>query len=88
MREEQKRVELGKVMEEKARRFAEMIGEIDSEEELDTRGAVVIAEWEKLVKEGATKVLGRKMIVCKQAVKWWDQELRVAIDERREVHRK
>ena len=34
------------------------------------------------------KVLGRKMIVCKQAVKWWDQELRVAIDERREVHRK
>ena len=44
MREEQKRVELGKVMEEKANRFAEMIGEIDSEEELDTRGAVVIAE--------------------------------------------
>ena len=39
-----------------------------------------------MVKTTASKVIGKKLIVCNKAVKWWDDEVKEAIRVRREDH--
>ena len=39
-----------------------------------------------MVKTTASKVIGKKLIACNRAVKWWDEELKEAIRVRREAH--
>ena len=39
-----------------------------------------------MVKTTASKVIGKKLIVCNKAVKWWDDEVKEAIRVRREAH--
>ena len=54
----------------------------------DQAGSRIIEGWEELVNTTASRVLGRKLIVCKRAVKWWDEEIKQAIRVRRESHAK
>ena len=42
-------------------------------------GAKIIEEWEQLVKDTACKVVGKKLIICNRAVKWWSEEVKEAI---------
>ncbi|CAM9963467.1 unnamed protein product, partial [Sphacelaria rigidula] len=42
--------------------------------------------WEQMVKNTASEVIGRKLIVCNRAVKRWDDEVKEAIRVRREAH--
>ena len=58
------------------------VGTVDTEMERDRAGAKIIEEWEQLVKTTASKAIGKELIVCNRAVKWWDEEVRV----RREAH--
>ena len=39
-----------------------------------------------MVKNTACKVVGKKLIVCNRAVKWWDEEVKEAVRVRREAH--
>ena len=64
----------------------EIIGTTRNDIEWDGAGAGVIEGWEKLVKTPASKVIGKKLIVCNRAVKWWDEEVKEAIRVRRKAH--
>ena len=39
-----------------------------------------------MVKDTACKVIGKKLILCNKAVKWWDEEVKETIRVRREPH--
>ena len=63
------------------------IGRVDNEMERGQAGAkIMIERWEQLVKTTASKVIGKKLIVCNKVVKWWDDEVKEAIRVRREAH--
>lgn len=47
----------------------------------------IVKEWEQLVKKTATKVMGKKLIICSRAVKWWDDEVMEAMRVRRGVRK-
>ena len=70
-------------MAKKADQFSELlerIGKTRNDIERDDAGARIIIEgWEQLVKTTASKVIGKKLIVCNRAVKWWDEEVKEAI---------
>ena len=34
--------------------------------------------WERLVKTTASNVLGKALVVCNRAIKWWDEEVKEA----------
>ena len=59
------------------------VGPVDTEKERDRAGAKIIEGWEQLVKNTASKVVGKKLIVCNRAVKWWDEEVKEAVRVRR-----
>ena len=48
----------------------------------------VFMEWERVVNRVAKVEVGKKMIVCGRAARWWDGEIRDKISLRREVYRK
>ena len=52
--------------------------------ESESAGARGIQGWEQLVKTTASKVIGKKLIVCNRAVKWWDEEVKEVTRPRRE----
>ena len=64
----------------------ESIGTTKNNLERDSAGARIIEGWEQLVKTTASKVIGKKLIICNRAVKWWDEEVKEAIRVRRKVH--
>ena len=64
----------------------ENIGTTKNDIERDNAEARIIKGWEQLIKTTASKVLGKKLIVCNKAVKWWDDEVKEAIRVRREAH--
>ena len=64
----------------------ENIGTTKYDIERDNAGARIIEGWEQLVKTTASKVIGKKLIVCNRAAKWWDEEVKEAIRVRREAH--
>ena len=39
-----------------------------------------------MVKTTASEVIGKKLIVCSRAVKWWDEEVHEAIRVKRKEH--
>ena len=76
-------------MAKNAVKFSELVksvGTVDTEMERDRAGAKIIEGWEQLVKTTASKVIGKKLIVCNRSVKWWDDEVKEAIRVRREAH--
>jgi len=79
---EEKRQEFKEEMTRNALKFSELVksvGRVDTERERDRAGAKIIEIWEHLVKTTASKVIGKKLIVCNKAVKWWDDEVKEAI---------
>ncbi|MEP5536837.1 hypothetical protein, partial [Ekhidna sp.] len=42
--------------------------------------------WEQLVQTTASKVIGKKLVVCNRSVKWWDEQVKEAIRARRKAH--
>ena len=49
---------------------------VGTEMERNRAGAKIIEGWEQLVKDTACKVIGKKLILCNKAVKWWDEEVK------------
>lgn len=48
----------------------------------------VLEEWECIVNRVAKAKVGKKVIVCGRSVRWWDNEVKEKIQERREVYRR
>ncbi|CAB1110306.1 unnamed protein product [Ectocarpus sp. CCAP 1310/34] len=57
----------------------------DGQVDVQTAGDRVIEGWESIVNATAERVVGRKVVRCGVSVKWWDDELKEEIGERREV---
>ena len=88
---EETRVEFQEEMAVNDKKLSELIeamGTPKDAEGRDQAGSRIIEGWEELVNTTASRVLGRKLIVCKRAVKWWDEEIKQAIRVRRESHAK
>ena len=47
----------------------------------------VLNSWEKRVTKVAKSVIGEKTVVCGRSTKWWDEEIKGKIKQRREVYR-
>ena len=45
----------------------------------------MLEEWERIVNRVAKTEVGEKMFVCDRAARWWDDEVRVKIEHRRQV---
>ena len=45
----------------------------------------VVEEWEQVVKKVARAEVGEKVVVCDRAVRLWDGEMKLKIEQRREV---
>ena len=71
---------------EKFSELLEIIGTTRNDIERDAAGARAIEGWEQLAKTTASKVVGKKLIVCYIAVKWWGKEVKEAITLRRKAH--
>ena len=48
----------------------------------------VLLKWESIVNEVAKREVGEKMIVCGRAARWWDDEVKEKIMNRRELYKK
>ena len=84
---EEKQQEFQEEMAKNAVKFSKMlksVGPVDTEMERNRAGANILEGWEQLVKNTASKVVGKKLIVCNRAVKWWDEEVKEAVRVRRE----
>ena len=46
------------------------------------------SKWEKVVDKAASLTLGRKLIICGRSVRWWDEELRQMVRDRRDCSAK
>ena len=68
------------------------IKEIRSIEERDLHGHALIQEvlnsWGKRVTKVAKTVIGEKTVVCGRSTKWWDEEIKGKIEQRREVYKR
>ena len=72
----EKQREFQEEMAKNAERFSELlesIGTTENDTERDSAGDRIIEGWEQLVKNTASKVIGKKLIIYNRAVKWWDQ---------------
>ena len=70
----------------KVSKLLKSVGSVDTEMERDRAGAKIVERWAQLVKSTASKVVGKKLIVCNRAVKWWDEEVKEAVRVWREAH--
>ena len=64
-------------MAKNAERFSELlesIGTTENDKERDSAGDRNIEGWEQLVKNTASEVIGKKLILCNRAVKSWDEK--------------
>ena len=50
--------------------------------------SAVVEEWEQVVKKVAKVEVGEKVVVCGRAVRWWDDEIKQKIEQRREAYKK
>ena len=48
----------------------------------------VVMEWESVINRVAKCELGEKMIVCRRAARWWDEQIKDKINARRVVYKK
>ena len=86
---EEKQQEFQEEVTKNAVKFSKLlknVGPVDTEMERDRAGAKIIEGWEQLVKNTASKVVGKKLIVWNRAVKWWDEEVEEAVRVRTEAH--
>ncbi|CAB1119768.1 unnamed protein product [Ectocarpus sp. CCAP 1310/34] len=60
----------------------------DGQVDVQAAGDRVIEGWESIVNATAERVVGTKVVRCGVSVKWWDDELKEEIGERREVFNK
>ena len=75
----EKQREFQEEMAKNAERFSELfenIGTTENDTERDGAGDRIIEGWEQLVKNTATKVIGKKLMICNTAVKSWDEEVK------------
>ena len=47
-----------------------------------------MSEWEEIVSRVAREVICKKHIVCGHSVRWWDEELREMVIDRRACHKR
>ena len=64
----------------------ESIGTTENDTKRDSAGDRIIRGWKQLVKNTANEVIGKKLIICNRAVKWWDEEVKEAMTVRREAY--
>ena len=46
----------------------------------------VLKEWENIVNRVARDTVGEKVIVCGRSVRWWDDEIKAKIEQRRQLY--
>ena len=67
-------------------KLLESMGTTKNDMKRDSAGARIMEGWQQLVKTTASKVIGKKLIVCNRAVQWWDEEAKEAVRVRKEAH--
>ena len=76
-------------MSKNAERFSgllESIGTTENDTEGDSAGDRIMEGWEQLVKNTASKVIGKKLIICNRVVTLGGEEVKEAIRTRREAY--
>ena len=57
-----------------------------------TRGRELVSEvledWESIVNRVAKAEVGEKVVVCGRAARWWDDEIKAKIEQRRELYKR
>ena len=48
----------------------------------------VLKEWESIVNRVARDTVGEKVIVCSRSVRWWDDEIKAKIEQRRQLYKR
>ena len=48
----------------------------------------VLEDWESMVNRVAKAEVGEKVIVCGRAARWWDDEIKAKIEQRRELYKR
>ena len=86
---EEKQREIQEEMTNNAERVSELlesIGTTENDTERDSAGDRITEEWEQLVKNTASKVIEKKLIIRHRTVKYLDEEVKEAIRVRREAY--
>ena len=50
--------------------------------------SAVVEEWEQVVKTVAKAEVGENVVVCGRAVRWWHDEIKQKIEQRRNAYKK
>ena len=72
----EKQREFQEEMTKNAERFSELLESISTSQndtERDSAGDRIKEGWEQVVNNTASKVIGKKLITCSRAVKWWSE---------------
>ena len=48
----------------------------------------VLEDWESIVNRVAKAEVGEKVVVCGRAARWWDNEIKAKIEQRRELYKR
>ena len=48
----------------------------------------VLEDWESIVNRVAKAEVGEKVVVCGRVVRWWDNEIKAKIEQRRGLYKK
>ena len=48
----------------------------------------VLEDWESIVNRVAKAEVGEKVVVCGRAARWWDDEIKAKIEQRRELYKR
>ena len=48
----------------------------------------VLEDWERIVNRVAKAEVGEKVVVCGRAARWWDNEIKAKIKQRRELNKR
>ena len=48
----------------------------------------VLEYWESIVNRMAKAEVGQKVVVCGRAARWWDNEIKAKIEQRRELYKR
>ena len=48
----------------------------------------VLEDWESIVNRVAKVEVGEKVVVCGRAARWWDDEIKARIEQRRELYKR
>ena len=48
----------------------------------------VLEDWESIVNRAAKAEVQEKVVVCGRAARWWDDEIKAKIEQRRELYKR